>query len=256
MTKALNSLLVLLLLLIMAACGGKGSMKKAQDSAADTITVPDTGFTGIKQYFSNKILVKEASFRNGILNGETKTYYQGGQLNQTFWYENGVREDSARKYYLEGQVFRSTPYRNDTIHGTQLQYYRTGKVRARLNFIKGMRTPEMEEYDRNGRLQKNYPEIVYSFDDNYNKSGKVRLNLSISDEKRKVKFYIGEFTNGVFDTTICKLIPPVNDKSFIDLKKSGTPQPDHVSVIATIVTDFGNSYLTLKKIPLPYNDLK
>ncbi len=246
----------LLLLLIMAGCGGKESSRKILDAAIDTLQVPDTGFTGIKQYFSQEVLIKESTFKNGILHGETKTYYRGGQLNQTFWYENGIREDSAKKYYLEGQVFRSTPYVHDTIHGTQIQYYRSGSVRARLNFIKGMRAPGLEEYDRNGRLQKNYPEIVFSIDDNYSASGKVRVNLGISDEKRNVKFYRGEFYNGVFDTTICKLLPSVNGKTFIDLGKSGAPQSDHVGVIAAIVTDYGNNYLTYKKIPLPYNDLK
>lgn len=256
MKKASNQVLVLLLLLIMAGCGGKGSLKKSQDSGIDTTSVPDTGFTGIKQYFSRDVLVKESTFRNGVLNGETKTYYGGGQLNQTFWYENGIREDSSRKYYLEGQVFRSTPYRHDTIHGTQVQYYRSGGVRARLNYYKGKRTPELEEYDRNGRLLKDYPELVYTLDDNYATSGKVRINLGITDEKRRVKFYRGGFTDGVFDTTIIKLIPEVKGKAFIDLMKSGTPQPDYVDVIAAIVTDFGNNYLTYKKIPLPYNDLK
>jgi len=256
MTKVTNPVLFLLLLLIMAGCGGRGSSKKAQDAAIDTTSVPDTGFTGIKQYFSHKVLVKESTFKNGILQGETKTYYRGGQLNQTFWYENGMREDSARKYYLEGQIFRSTPYRHDTIHGTQFKYHRSGKDRARLNFYKGLRKPELEEYDHNGKLLKNYPEIVFSIDDNYSSSGKVRINLGISDEKRRVKFYRGEFANGVFDTTVCKLIPALNDLTFLDLRKSGTPQPENVDVIAAVVTDFGNNYLTYKKIPLPYSDLK
>lgn len=256
MVKASIPLLILFLLLIAAGCGSRGSSKNSSDAANNITSVPDTGFTGIKQYFSRDVLMKESTFENGILNGETKTYYQGGQLNQTFWYENGIREDSAKKYYLEGQVWRSTPYRHDTIHGTQIQYYRTGKVRAKLNFNKGLRTPELEEYDRNGILQKNYPGIVYTIDDNYAASGKIRINLGITDEKRKVKFYRGELTNGVFDTTVCKLIPAVNDKIWLDLKKSGTPQPAHIGVIAAILTDFGNNYLTYEKIPLPSNDLK
>ena len=256
MVKASSHFLILLFLLIAAGCGSRGSSENAPDAAKTNASVPDTGFTGIKQYFSRDVLMKESTFENGILNGETRTFYKGGQLNQTFWYENGIREDSARKYYLEGQVFRSTPYRHDTVHGTQVQYYRTGEVRAKLNFNKGLRTPGLEEYDRNGRLQKDYPGIVYTIDDNYAASGKVRINLGITDEKRNVKFYRGEFTDGVFDTAVCKLITPVNGKTWIDLRKSGTPQPANIGVIAAILTDFGNNYLTYEKIPLPYNDLK
>jgi hypothetical protein len=55
---------------------------------------------------------------------------------------------------------------------------------------------------------------------------------------------------------VCKLIPAVNGKTWLDLKKSGTPQPAYVGVIAAILTDYGNNYLTYEKIPLPYNDLK
>ncbi len=256
MAKASSSVVILVFLLIMAGCGSRGSSNDTAGTVSENTTVPDTGFTGIKQYFSRDVLVKESTFKNGILEGETKTYYKGGQLNQTFWYENGIREDSARKYYIEGQVFRSTPYRHDTVHGTQVQYYRSGGVRAKLNFNKGLRTPDLEEFDRNGRLQKNYPAIVYKIEDNYAASGKVRINLGITDEKRNVKFYRGEFTNGVFDTTVCKLIPAVNGKTWLDLKKSGVPQPSHIGVIAAILTDFGNNYLTYEKIPLPYNDLK
>lgn len=256
MVKASIPVLILFFLLLAAGCGSRGSSKNTPDAVNNITSVPDTGFTGIKQYFSRDVLVKESTFENGILNGETKTYYKGGQLNQTFWYENGIREDSARKHYLEGQVFRSTPYRHDTIHGTQVQYYRSGEVRAKINFNKGLRTPGLEEYDRNGRLQKDYPGIVYKIDDNYAASGKVRINLGINDEKRNVKFYHGEFTNGVFDTAVCKLIPAVNGKTWLDLKKSGTPQPAHIGIIAAILTDFGNNYLTYENIPLPYNDLK
>jgi len=185
-----------------------------------------------------------------------KTYYQGGQLYQTYWYENGLREDSARWYYLEGQLFRSTPMMHDTVDGTQIQYYRNGRKKAEINYIKGFRTPLLKEYTRDGKLISIYPEIAYSINDNYKSTGKVRINLEITDKTRKVKFYRGEFTNGVFDTTKVKRIKPVNGKTFLDLKKSGTPQADSISIIAAIVTDFGNNYLNYKKIGLPYKDLK
>ncbi len=257
MGKFICSDAILLVLLLSAGCAGKGSSEKGSgDLSADTVSVRDTGFTGIKKYYSKDLLVKEVTFRNGVQEGEMKSYYEGGQLNQTLWYKNGLREDSARKYYLEGQLFRSTPFRNDTIDGTQIQYYRNGRVKAKLHFIKGLRTPLLEEYTRDGKLIKDYPEIVFTINDNYSTAGKVRINLELTDKTRKVNFYRGEFTNGVFDTAKYKIIPPINGKVYLDLKKSGTPQPEYIGIIGAILTDFGNRYLVYKRIELPYRDLK
>jgi hypothetical protein len=257
MGKFIYSSSILLVLLLSAGCAGKGSSNKGPgDLSADTVSVPDTGFTGIKKYYSKDLLVKEVTFRNGVQEGEMKSYYEGGQLNQTLWYENGLREDSARKYYLEGQLFRSTPFRNDTIDGTQIQYYRNGRVKAKLHFIKGLRTPLLEEYTRDGKLINDYPEIVFTINDNYSTSGKIRINLELTDKTRKVNFYRGEFTNGVFDTAKYKIIPPINGKVYLDLRKSGTPQSEYIGIIGAILTDFGNRYLAYKRIELPYRDLK
>jgi hypothetical protein len=54
---------------------------------------------------------------------------------------------------------------------------------------------------------------------------------------------------------MCKIIAPVNKKYTITLKKTGKPGPDHIDIIASISTLFGNKYLAYKKIELPYKDL-
>jgi hypothetical protein len=46
-------LIVLSVILLALGCTGKGSLKKGSDVQADSITIPDTGFTGIKKYNSN-----------------------------------------------------------------------------------------------------------------------------------------------------------------------------------------------------------
>ncbi len=256
MKNLINPVIIAFVAVTFIGCSGNRPSKKEATVESETVQVPDTGYTGIKKYYTNDRIFKEITFKNGIRHGEMKSYYPGGQVYQSFWYENGLREDSARWYYVEGPVFRSTPFRHDTIHGTQVQYYRNGRVKARLNYIKGLRTPGLEEYTRDGKLIKDYPEILYSLTDNYNSEGKVRINLSLNNQSEKVKFYRGEFVNGVFDTAKINVIRTVKGKAVLDLKKSGTPQKDYVGVIAEFITDFGNKYFTYKKIELPYKDLK
>jgi len=84
----------------------------------------------------------------------------------------------------------------------------------------------------------------------------VRINFELSDKGTDVKFYRGDITNGVFDTTRCTILKTENGKAFINLRKTGSEQVDYVGIIAEYLSDFGNKYLIYKKIDLPYKDLK
>lgn len=251
-----GSAAILALIITLSGCSGKGSSKNNLKSEVETASVADTGYTGISQYKSGQFLIKEITFKNGVRHGLMKSFYKGGQLYQTFWYENGLREDSVKWYYLEGQIFRSTPYKHDTIDGIQKQYYRSGKVKARIGYNKGMRTPQFEEYTQNGKLVKDYPEIIVTIKDEYNTTGAYMITLGLSDLSRKVVFYRGEFSEGRFDTTKCQLIKTIEGKGTITLKKTAATGTSQVGVVAEIITQFGNKLLKYKKIELPYSDLK
>jgi hypothetical protein len=250
-----GSLIIILSLLFISGCNSKGTGKKDSKAGNDTITVPDTGYTGIKQYMSGDLLVKEVTFENGVRQGLMKSFYQDGRLRQSFWYDKGLREDSGKWYYMEGQVFRSTPYKRDTMDGTQMQYYRNGRVKAKLSYKKGLRTPYLEEFDAKGKLVRGYPEMVVEIRDDYQAKGVYRVSLSLSDKSTKVRFYRGDLSNGVFDTAHCVKINTVKGIGTLNLKKTGSPKTGYVGIIAEILTNFGNNNIVYKKIDLPYNDL-
>jgi hypothetical protein len=242
--------------IITVSCGGKRTGEGNATPETDTITVPDTGFTGIKQYTSQSYLIKEVTFKNGVRQGLMKTFYENGKLRQTFWYENGLREDSSRWYYMEGQLFRTTPYKRDTADGIQKQYFRTGKLKAKIGYSKGLRTPYIEEFTPEGRLITSYPDLVVGTRDEYASKGLYRIDLSLSDRNGKARYYIGDLAGGVFDTTRVKRINPVKGVATITLKKSGAEGIKSLGVIAEILTNYGNNRLVYKNIELPYNDLK
>jgi hypothetical protein len=250
------SLIVLISLLSFNSCTGKRSTKDKMIPEADSVTVPDTGFTGIKQGMSGRYIVNEVTYKNGVRNGLMKTFYQSGKVRQTFWFVNGLRQDSAIWFWEEGQVFRTTPYKNDTMDGVQKQYYRTGKLRARLSYKKGLRTPLLEEYTTEGKRVTGYPELVINTVDEYKSKGIFRINLSLSDKSTKVKYYRGDFSGGVFDTAHCEKIKTTEGTGKIFLKKSASARTESLGVIASILTGYGNNYLVYKKIELPYKDLK
>ncbi len=257
MKKLNTSAVACFVILLCLACSGKKHAKNEPVASADTVSVPDTGYTGIKKFYSNDRLIKEISFKNGVREGEMKSFYQGGQLYQRLWYKNGLREDSVLWYYLEGQVFRTTPFKHDTIDGVQKQFYRTGQLKAEIKYSKGLRLPAIKEYTLNAKLVTGYPEIVYNITDNFKTTGKLSISLRLSNKTWKAKFYRGEFTIGLYDTTKCARIKSSDDRTAIlELRKSNAPGADYVGVIAETVTDFGNKYITSKRIELPYKNLK
>jgi antitoxin component YwqK of YwqJK toxin-antitoxin module len=255
--KRLSSIiLILIAITIFIGCNGKKPSENAKAADSGKEVLPDTGFTGIKKMMSGRYVVSEIEFKNGIKDGLMRTFYLSGKLRQTFMYINGVKEDSAKWYYEEGQLFRTTPFKNDTIDGIQKQFYRTGRIRAKIGWSKGMRTPFIQEFDNNGKLMGNYPEIVVTETDEYNSKGLYKIGLRLSNDQKKVKFFRGEFTDGRFDTTKCRPVNTLEGKALLELKKSSSPTDASVNVIAEIVTPLGNKYLAQKKITLPYSDLK
>ena len=255
MKKISGSSLLILAILFISGCHGKGPAKKELQSIADSVTVPDTGYTGIKQYMSGKTLFKEVTFKNGVREGLMKSFYQTGEVRQTFLYKNGLREDSSMWYYQEGQKFRATPYKKDTVDGIQIQYYRTGRLRAKLGYSKGLRTIFFQEFTPEGKIVSGYPSLVINVVDNYKTKGIYKISLALSDKSAGVRYWRGDFLNGLFDTAHCKRINTIRGIGSLDLKKTGSIKPSDVGVVAEILTNFGNNYLVYKKIELPYHDL-
>jgi hypothetical protein len=250
-----HSLLIIITLTFLTGCTGKNPGNKGKLAVNDSITVPDTGYTGIKQFMSGKFLVKEVTFKNGVREGLMKSFYQTGEVRQTYWYKNGLREDSSIWYFMEGQKFRATPYKRDTIDGIQIQYYRTGRVRAKLGYSKGMRTTFFQEFTPEGKIAGGYPSLIVNTKDDYKTQGIYKVILSLSDKSTGVRFWRGDISNGVFDTTRCKRIKALKGIGSLDLKKSQSHKSSYVGIIAEILTSFGNNYLEYKKVELPYNDL-
>lgn len=255
--KTLFQSFIIISAVLLSNCAGNSNQSASRDSesSADTVTVPDTGYTGIKQFMSGKYMVSEVNFKNGVRQGLTKTFYQSGKLQRTYWYVNGLRQDSSCWYYEEGQLFRTTPFKNDTVEGIQKQYYRTGQLKAKMGYSKGLRTPFFQEFTREGKLVTGYPEIVVTAQDNYKTKGTYNITLKLS-KKTDVRFYRGEFTNGLYDTTKLKKIYTAEGIGHLELKKTGKPGSSYIGVIGEALTDFGNRILLSKKIDLPYNDLK
>jgi len=261
MKNLISAVLIVIILISLEGCLNKGGQKKNSEPAADTSTVADTGFTGIKQFYSKNFLSYEAEYKNGVRQGLMKTYYPSGKLRQTFWYVNGVREDTAVWYHEDGVIFRKTAFKRDSMNGMQIQYYKSGKVRAKLEYVDGQRKPYLEEWKEDGRKITDYPTVVIKTKDEYSLNGTYRINLELNKKDVKVTFYRGDYTDGLFVPG--KLIKLNNKKSSdnestasLVLSKGSGAGNGYVGIIAEINTTMGNKQLVYNKVTLPYSDLR
>ena len=242
--------------LLISGCRGKSGTSSSQGTDNENTAAGDTGFTGVKKYKSGGSVVMETTFKNGIKEGLSTTFYENGRIKGTAIYRKGLRQDSAKWFFETGEVFRTTPYINDTVEGIQKQYYRNGKLKARIGYKKGLRTFEFEEFDLNGKKYAGYPDLLVTTKDDYNSRGTFIISLSTSDKNAKVKYYRGDLSSRLFDSTRCEKIKIINGAGVLELKKTGTPQPGTLDILASILSPYGNSYLVYKTVKVPYKDLK
>jgi hypothetical protein len=251
--KNLTALTGLILMVLAVSCGGSAGETGGKKKEGH---VPDTGFTGVRNYIKDNVKVKEAEFRNGVRQGLTRTYYKGGVIEQEIPYADGKKNGQARWYYPDSKLFRITPYVNDTISGSQIQYYKSGRVKAKLDYVDGKRLPGIEEYSMNGEKVTTYPEIKLKINDRYNERGLYKIFVEMSDMAETVKYFRGDLVDGLVDMDSLTPLLQTVTTGYLDLQKTPGHQADSIVVIASYLTQFGNRLYYRLAIPLPYKDLK
>ncbi len=251
--QKLTAITVTLIMLIAASCGGGTGDTGGRNKKSGH--VPDTGYTGIRNYIRNDVKVKEEEYKNGVKSGMTRTFYKGGVIEQEILYADGKKNGEARWYYPDSKLFRVTPYVNDTIHGSQIQYYKSGRVKARIDYVDGKRLPGLEEYTMNGEKVTGYPGIIYRSNDRYGERGMYKLFIEMTDLSENVKYFRGDLVNGLVDMDSLKPLLQTATTGYLDLLKTPGHKADSVVVVASYLTGFGNRIYYRLAIPLPYKDL-
>lgn len=249
-------LTILLAALLNQACnliGGRGDDSLTQgDTLASEVS---RKFTGVKPSHVNGRLDSEITYRNGIRNGLTKTYYPSGFIKQIIPYCNGLKCDTARWFYEDGKLFRNTPYVNDTIHGMQVQYYRNGVVKASMSYVMGIRKNDLKENFENARPVTARREIKITTRDEYEERGVFKIFAELDNKSSKVIFYQGDLTDDLFDPAKHARITTSGGTGFLELTKSSGRNPGYVTIVAEYTTEFGNKDYYKKRVTVPYRDI-
>ncbi|UII34273.1 hypothetical protein LVD17_10680 [Fulvivirga ulvae] len=232
-----------ILLLSAAACDQQGKETKSGKKKKEGL---------VQQYRADGSLKTEINFKRGKKNGLAKSYYKNGKLRQQITYVNNIKHGDVTTYYENGKPYQVTPYNNGKIHGIRKKYRMDGRLAAEVPYNKGVVCKGLKEYLLNGDVKKNYPKIVVTEINNLIKSNEFILRISISDNSRKVTYYLGDLdSNGCIMEGTMKVEP--QRPGVLDLKYNIGPgmfTMDKLNIIAVVETKLGNPFVLEKKYNL------
>lgn len=206
----------------------------------------------VKQHRSDGSLKNEIPYKNGKRHGIAKTYYKNGVLRQQVSYINNVKHGEVTTYYETGKKYQVTPYENGKIHGIRKKYRMDGRLLGEVPYVNNEPCAGLKEYLLNGDPKTQYPDILITEINNLLKSNEFILRLSISDNSKKVVYYLGELDkNGCIKDDAMKVMP--QKPGVLDLKYNLGPgmfMMETINIIAVVETRLGNPYVTQKKYNL------
>lgn len=106
-----------------------------------------------KLYYPSGRLQEEATYKDGKLEGVRKLYYEGGGLQIEEHYLDGLFEGPYRTYYENGQVDQEGQYVNNEMTGEWKRYYPSGRLMEVVQFEHNEENGPFTEYYENGRLK-------------------------------------------------------------------------------------------------------
>jgi antitoxin component YwqK of YwqJK toxin-antitoxin module len=79
-------------------------------------------------HVDGKTILSEENYENGLLNGESKTFFKSGQLTEILHYKSGKLEGNAKRYSDEGVLLEELNYSNGQLNGLATFYDTEGNI--------------------------------------------------------------------------------------------------------------------------------
>jgi len=80
-------------------------------------------------YFPDgKTIISEENYENGLLNGESKTFYKDGKVTELSHFKNGKLDGNVKRYASNGTLIDDLNYKEGKLHGYAKYYNIEGKL--------------------------------------------------------------------------------------------------------------------------------
>ena len=142
-----------------------------------------------REYYEEGDIKSVSSFKNNVADGIFISYYQNGNIKVKNTYKNGNEEGEGLFYYENGQLEEKYFMKNGKLDGEAINYFEDGKIRNKAIFKDGIILEE--EVHENNEIKKNIfknEEIVQQ--DIYTKNKILKATIFfLENEKTKIITY-------------------------------------------------------------------
>ena len=116
----------------------------------------DTSYSIGGVNFPNKLLKRYRMYdKKGVLNGNSISYYEEGNIQSIFPYKNNLVEGLVIRYYENGNIKEEVNYKNDKMNGEAKSYDENGKLNGRTIFKDDIKLEE-DVYKENEILKNTF----------------------------------------------------------------------------------------------------
>ena len=177
---------------------GKETTRQLLDKHGTVVSTTGEALTGLaKEFYPNGSLKREAFFKNGLPEGNAKTYDIEGRLTAVEHYKNGIREGVTKRFnFIRGILTEEIlPYKDGKINGKRQVLGINGKIVLTEEYKDDVRNGVKESFYMNGNTESkavfennilNGPRIFFY------ENGKVLYTETLSDgllEGKRTGFY-------------------------------------------------------------------
>jgi hypothetical protein len=156
---------------------------------------PSTAKSGLVTQVNPETKVKnEINYKDGLKDGESRSYYPNGALWKKTNYHQGNLHGLAQIFYEDGTLKREANYKDDQRDGAYTEFFKSGNPKFEASFKKGL--PQIDYIERNYRGEEiKLPEIVHTTSKK-RAGGKLNIRLTFKLEGVKlgrgsrVSFYV------------------------------------------------------------------
>lgn len=112
-----------------------------------------TGNTSISVQYSNGKIAMEEHYKNGLLDGVRKLYFNTGKLYSEYSYKEGNYEGPYKMYYPSGKMREQGEYHNDELHGVIESFNEDGTLFKSETFLLGSRNGKAIVYKKGAKVK-------------------------------------------------------------------------------------------------------
>jgi antitoxin component YwqK of YwqJK toxin-antitoxin module len=114
-------------------------------------------FTGTQyQLYPSGDTVSVVAFENGLRNGMSREWFDGGRHKSIRFYHNGKMEGEHLGWYANGQRRFVYHFSNDVFHGSVKEWAMNGNPYREFNYVDGQERGRQKMWEADGRLKANY----------------------------------------------------------------------------------------------------